>query len=65
MTTPLKRVAIIGDIHAEDEALSAVLDWLAMSGADSVLCDGDVVDELGDAERCCSLLRAATGGREG
>lgn len=56
----LRRAGIIGDVHAEDETLAAVLDFLAgVPGLDALLCSGDVVDGMGDANQCCILLRAA------
>lgn len=53
----LRRFAVIGDVHAEDESLAAVLD--ASAGTDAVLCVGDVVDGHGDADRCCAMLEDA------
>ena len=53
----LKRFAVVGDVHAEDESLAAVLD--ASAGTDAILCVGDVVDGHGDADRCCALLEDA------
>lgn len=54
------RVGVIGDVHAEDRALEAVLTFLADSGPlDTLLCTGDIVDGEGSAERCCHLLAEA------
>ena len=56
----LRRVGVIGDVHAEDAALAAVLNFLrGMDGLDALLCTGDVVTGPGDANRCCALLREA------
>lgn len=53
----IRRLAVIGDIHAEDERLAAALRIAEASGVDLIACTGDVVDGHGSAERCCSLLR--------
>lgn len=53
----LTRVAILGDIHAEDLRLAAALDLAHARGVDAVLSVGDIVDGRGDAGRCCRLLR--------
>jgi putative phosphoesterase len=52
----LVRIGIVGDVHAEDEALEVVLDDLARRGVDALLCVGDIVDGAGDVNRCCALL---------
>lgn len=52
-----RRVAAIGDPHAEDRVLEVVLDHVRSSAdVDAVLCTGDVVDGHGDVDRCCALL---------
>ncbi|HTQ04586.1 MAG TPA: metallophosphoesterase family protein [Polyangiaceae bacterium] len=50
------RVGIVGDVHAEDEALELVLDDFARRDLGTILCVGDVADGLGDVNRCCALL---------
>ena len=55
----LRRLAVIGDIHAEDRRLAVALDAIGRLAVDAVVCTGDVVDGLGDANRCCTLLRDA------
>lgn len=50
------RLGIVGDVHAEDEALELVLDDFAQRGLDAVLCVGDIADGFGDVNRCCALL---------
>ena len=56
----LRRVGVIGDVHAEDADLEAVLNFLREQGdLDALLCTGDIVDGEGDASRCCALLREA------
>jgi predicted phosphodiesterase len=57
--TVLGRVGVIGDTHAEDAALEVALGALAREGVEQVLCVGDLVDGLGDVDRCCELLRRA------
>ncbi len=52
----VSKVGAIGDIHAEDVRLSAVLRYLADVGVDKVLAVGDIVDGPGDPLRCCRLL---------
>lgn len=55
----LQRIAAIGDIHAEDETLERVLDYLAHLSLDRIFAVGDIVDGPGDSARCCRLLAAA------
>lgn len=55
----IRRAAVIGDIHAEDDRLAAILDYCGPRGLDAVLCTGDIVDGSGDADRCARLLADA------
>lgn len=55
---PLSRFAALGDLHAEDARLAAVLTWLSGQAVRAVLSVGDIVDGEGDVDRCCDLLRA-------
>jgi predicted phosphodiesterase len=50
------RLGLIGDVHAEHEALELVLDDFARRGIRIVLCVGDIADGPGDVNRCCALL---------
>lgn len=50
------RLGLIGDVHAEDERLQAVLTALSEQGVDRILCTGDLVDGHGDVDRACALL---------
>lgn len=59
MPAILNRIAVIGDVHAEDQNLSRVLQWLETQSFDALLCTGDVVNGRGDAGKCIDLLRAA------
>lgn len=54
----LRRIAILGDIHAEDRRLEAALACAAQQGVDAALAVGDIVDGRGDAARCVALLIA-------
>lgn len=54
----MKRLGLIGDVHAEDERLATALDLLARERVDAVLCVGDLSDGRGDLDRCIALLRA-------
>ncbi|HTR51561.1 MAG TPA: metallophosphoesterase family protein [Kofleriaceae bacterium] len=53
------RWGLVGDIHAEDERLAAALAVFDGEGVERVLFVGDVVDGVGDVDRCCALLAAA------
>ena len=53
----LRRLGLIGDIHAEDEYLAAALERLAGEAVDRVLAVGDIVDGRGDVDRCVELLQ--------
>ena len=53
----LRRVGVIGDIHAEDGHLQAALEFLAGSDLDLIMAVGDVADGRGSVDRCCRLLR--------
>lgn len=56
----LRRFGVIGDVHAEDAVLEALLGFLREQGdLDALLCTGDIVDGEGDASRCCEMLREA------
>ncbi|MGV3721877.1 MAG: metallophosphoesterase family protein [Actinomycetota bacterium] len=52
----MRRLGLIGDVHAEDEKLEQVLHFLGQQQLDRLLCTGDVVDGPGDVDRCCRLL---------
>lgn len=53
----IRRVGLIGDVHAEDDALVLVLRELRRMGAETLLQVGDIADGPGDLERCVALLR--------
>jgi predicted phosphodiesterase len=52
------RLGLIGDVHAEDERLSATIDAFHEERVDVVLCTGDLVDGRGDIDRTCAILRS-------
>lgn len=52
------RYAILSDVHANLEALTAVLADLRAEGAARVVCLGDFVGYHADPEACVALLRA-------
>lgn len=52
------KYAIIGDIHANLEALKAVLEKCSELGVDSYLCIGDIVGYNADPSACMDILRS-------
>jgi putative phosphoesterase len=57
ITEPLKRIAVLGDIHGDSVRLSAALDFInTLTGIDGILCVGDVVNLDANTEDCCRLL---------
>ncbi len=54
---PLRRLGLIGDVHAEDVLLECALRFLEAEGLDVIACTGDVPDGGGDIDRSCALLR--------
>lgn len=59
MAASVRRLGLIGDVHAEHRRLDAALEHLLGSGVDAVCCTGDVADGAGDVDACCKLLAAA------
>ncbi len=51
------RYAVLGDIHANLEALTAVLDKTRELGVDSYLCMGDIVGYNANPSECLELIR--------
>ncbi|HLH14704.1 MAG TPA: metallophosphoesterase family protein, partial [Solirubrobacteraceae bacterium] len=51
------RVAIVSDIHANLQALEAVLEQAQGRGCDELWCLGDVVGYGADPEACVALIR--------
>jgi putative phosphoesterase len=52
----LRRLGIIGDVHAEATHLEAALQFLQTSEVERIICTGDVVDGPDNADECCRLL---------
>jgi predicted phosphodiesterase len=55
----LLRFAIVGDIHAEHETLSEVLDFVRDEDVEVVLAVGDIADGRGSVTASCRLLADA------
>src|SRR5262245_37031413 len=53
----VRRLAVIGDVHAEDERLELALRAASSLDVDRIACTGDVADGAGSVARCCALLR--------
>ena len=53
---PFVRLGLVGDVHAEDEALKLVIEDLERRQVDAILCVGDLADGAGDINRTCALL---------
>lgn len=53
------RVALISDIHANEEALRATLADIRAVGAERIVCLGDIVGYNADPAACIALLREA------
>jgi predicted phosphodiesterase len=51
------KIAIISDIHANIEALEAVLARIDTLGVDQIACLGDVVGYGASPDECCTLVR--------
>jgi putative phosphoesterase len=51
------RYAILSDIHANLEALQAVLARIATLGADTIVCLGDLVGYNADPNECVEIVR--------
>jgi predicted phosphodiesterase len=55
----LHRIGVIGDVHACDARLAALLADLERRELDAIWCVGDIVTGPGDPDRCVELLQAA------
>ena len=56
---PLRRFALIGDVHAEDERLQTALTYVKKANVEHILCVGDVADGHGDLDQTMRLLALA------
>ena len=54
----LKKIGLIGDVHARDDRLAAALEVLTDLDLDAILCTGDIMDGPGCPDRCIDLLKA-------
>ena len=52
----VRRLGLIGDVHAEDERLRIAIAALTAEKVERILCCGDLVDGHGDVDRTCSTL---------
>ena len=52
----VRRVGLIGDLHAEDDALELAIAELRRRGAETLLQVGDIADGAGDLSRTIALL---------
>lgn len=53
----LKFIGCIGDVHNESEKLEDTIRFLKKLNVETILSTGDIVDGLGDINKCCNLLR--------
>lgn len=53
---PIRRLAVIGDLHAEHARLAGVVEWFAGQAVDAVVCTGDVADGRGSLNDSCRTL---------
>ena len=53
----LRRIGIIGDIHAESLLLANTLEFLVRQKPDKILAVGDIVDGRDNVNHCCALLK--------
>jgi diadenosine tetraphosphatase ApaH/serine/threonine PP2A family protein phosphatase len=54
----MKKLALLSDIHANLEAMTAVLADVRQAGADAIVCLGDLVGYGADPAACVDLLRS-------
>jgi predicted phosphodiesterase len=53
----VRRLGVIGDVHAEDGRLAQALAYFQSAAVDLIVCTGDVVDGLGCPEKSLRLLQ--------
>ena len=49
-------IAVIGDVHGEDERLLTLIQGLQAKQLDAIFCVADITDGAGSVDRCCELL---------
>jgi predicted phosphodiesterase len=55
----LRRIGVIGDVHACDERLTHLIGFFQGQELDQLVCVGDVVNGPGDPNACAALLDSA------
>ena len=55
----MRRIGVIGDVHARHRRLGEALDWLSGQSLDVLLCTGDLADGEGCIDSSVELLRQA------
>lgn len=53
----VRRLGVIGDVHAEHERLEAAIIHLNTLDVDCLVCTGDIVDGIGNPDRSVKLLQ--------
>jgi predicted phosphodiesterase len=53
----LRKIGMIGDIHAESTRLRTLLEFMQNLELEAILCAGDIVDGKGSVNDCCDLLQ--------
>ncbi len=53
----MRRLGVIGDVHAEHHRLASAIDFLRDEAVDDIVCTGDIVDGLGCPNHCITLLQ--------
>ena len=52
----IKKLGVIGDVHAEHHRLEAALEHLESLDTDAIVCTGDIVDGIGCPNESIKLL---------
>jgi predicted phosphodiesterase len=55
-TGKIKKLGVIGDVHAEHHRLEAALEHLGCLDTDAIVCTGDIVDGIGCPNESIKLL---------
>ncbi len=53
----VRRIGLLGDVHAEDALLAHALAFLRTQDVDAIFCTGDLVDGEGCVDACVRLLQ--------
>ena len=57
LNSMINKVGVMGDIHAEDKLLATAIQFLKSKNIPTLFSVGDIVDGLGNVDRCCDLLQ--------